>query len=104
MIIKAVVGGEEREFEVLVRGNPLRTHALTAVSISEVELGGFSGTPLRLIRKQHQFGPITYEETGEVKSRVEAGEYYLSPIYGGLVAKTSATTLVGKVTIVKPLI
>lgn len=108
-IIKAVVDGEEREFEILQHTQSW-THAINMDGeIVSAELRGpiYTKIGLRLVHTQHQFGPITYEETGEYTQQdgyVPGGVYYLDPFTGVLVCHVTPRRLSTKSKIVKPLI
>lgn len=105
-IIKAVVDGEEREFEVLKEAEYIKgTHYFYDGQLLDNKGKPYRwSVPLRLVRKQHVFGPITYEETGEVTKTPPADTYYLGAFSGNLVCLKEGTTTPIPVTIVKPLI
>ncbi len=102
--------GEMQEFEVLdgsmiVNGRHIfATHGIWGSSIHENQSHNkHANTWLRRIHKQHVFGEQTYEETGERRCAVEAGEPYLS--YGCesgmVVCRKEAFTLASPVVILK---
>ena len=75
-IIKAVVEGQEEEFEILIPGDRTGTHRISNGAIF-INLHAWADVPLRLIRKRHTFGVITLEETGEKADRFNRGDWYL---------------------------
>ena len=106
-IIKAVVDGEEREFELLRHGHMEWTHAINALGeiVPSVSIGPINAYALlRLVHKQHVFGPITYEETGEATSDIPAETYYLSRLTKAVVCNSIPQHFSYVVKIVKPLI
>ena len=105
-IIKAVVDGEERELEGLKETEYSKaTHYFYDGQIYDNKGKPLRWSiPLRLVRKQHVFGPITYEETGELRFDIPAGTYYLSSTRGQVICRTNGCNLSQRVKIVKPLI
>lgn len=88
-IIKADVNGEEREFEIL-RGADTSTDVEYVVNssgdivrvdqISGNFIKSYTTTKLRLVRKQHEFGGVVFEETGE-RREVVLGEWFWNGYY-----------------------
>ena len=77
-IIKAIVDGEEREFEITGDSNTYNTatHVIGRnCDIRPISIG-MHGTYLRLIRKQHTFCGVVLEETGERRPAVEGDWYF----------------------------
>ncbi len=79
-IIKAVVDGKERELEGLKETEYSKaTHYFYDGQIYNNKGNAYRwSVPLRLVHKQHVFGPITYEETGEELFNMRAGQARLS--------------------------
>ncbi len=81
-IIKAIVDGEEREFKLLMQENTNATHYIsgdgdireyTRYSNGEIQSRGDRFGRLCLIRKQHTFGGVVFEE---VEGLPVKGEFY----------------------------